>query len=129
MEDEGISKETPSIQKTVASRKYKGKRVIILGDSHARSCAANLKQKVDRNFQVIGYVKPSAETSEIVKSATSEIKELTKSDVIIVLGGTNDIGRNNAYKGIKTLTKFVQEYHHTNVILTSATHRHELPEW
>ena len=50
---------------------------------------------------MIGYVKPGAETAEIVKSATLETKELTKSDVIVVLGGTNYIGKNNAYKGIK----------------------------
>ena len=121
LKDKGISNGTPSIKKTAESREYKIKRVVILGDSHARNCAANLKQKVGSKYPVIGYVKPGAETAEIVKSAASEIKGLTKSDVIVVVGSTNDIGKNNAYKGIKNLKSFVQECQHTQ--------RHDLPEW
>ena len=57
-------------------------------------------------YEVIGYVNPGAETGEIIKSAKSKIKELSKSDFVVVIGGTNDIGKNIANKAIKNLTNF-----------------------
>jgi len=88
-----------------------------------------VKENLKHEYEVIGYVNPGAETGEIMKSAKSKIKELSKSDFVEVIGGTNDIGKNNANKTIKNLTNFVHECPHTNVIVTSATHRHDLSEW
>lgn len=48
------------------------------------------------NLEVQGFVKPGAGTGFLVKSATSDIMNLTKSDVLIFCGGANTFGKNNS---------------------------------
>ena len=103
-------------------------RVVVIGDSHARGCAENLKENLLECY-VTGYVKPGAQTDQIVKSAKSDIDGLTKNDVVVVLGGTNDIGKNNSKQGIRNLVSFAKECQHTNLIVMSASNRHDLVNW
>jgi hypothetical protein len=46
----------------------------------------------------------------------SDINRLTKRDVCIIWTGTQDIGKNEAEKGIRALKDFVNKPSHTNVI-------------
>jgi predicted AAA+ superfamily ATPase len=41
-------------------------------------------------------------------------------------GGSNDIARNHSVKGMKNILEFVLNANHTNVIIMSAPHRHNL---
>jgi predicted phosphodiesterase len=71
-------------------------KVLIISDSHTRNCAANVKTDIMDNLEVQGFVKPGAGTGFLVKSATSDIMNLTKSDVLIFCGGANTFGKNNS---------------------------------
>jgi hypothetical protein len=51
-----------------------------------------------------------------------------KSDVIVFCGDANDVGINNAKLALKCITNFIKENSHTNIILLSVTHRHDLME-
>lgn len=53
-------------------------KVLIIGDSHTRNCAANVKTDIMDNFEVQGFVKPGAGTYISVNSATSDSMHLTK---------------------------------------------------
>jgi hypothetical protein len=62
-----------------------------VGHSHARLCATKVKSEINGSFDVQGIVKPGARVGVLVNTANSDIANLTKSDVIILCGGSNDV--------------------------------------
>lgn len=50
---------------------------------------------------------------------------MTKKDVV-VWGGTKEVGRNEATKGLSQLNDFARENNHTNIIQISVPHRFDL---
>jgi len=71
-------------------------KVLIIGDSQNRNCAANGKPNIMDNFEVQGFVKPGVGTDVLVNSATSDIMKRTKSDFSIFCGGANTVAKNNS---------------------------------
>jgi len=53
-----------------------GHKVLIIGDSHARNCAANAKTDIRDNFEVWELVKPNAGTDILVNSVNNDITSL-----------------------------------------------------
>ena len=51
---------------------------------------------------------------------------LTENDVVVFWGGTNDVGKNNSKQGLQNISKFVNKCNHTNVIVMTVSHRHDL---
>jgi hypothetical protein len=49
-----------------------------------------------------------------------------KNDVVVVWGGTRDVGRNETTKGLQQIRHFVQSHKQTNVLVMSLQHRHDL---
>jgi hypothetical protein len=70
--------------------------VLIIGNSHTRNCAAKVKTDIMDYFKIQGFVKPGAGTDILVNSTTSNIMNLTKSDVLIFCGGANTVRKNNS---------------------------------
>ena len=102
--------ENQEIRKQPANTKGKDRRqqqVIVIGDSHTRGCAANLKLKT-RKYNITGYVKPGATTDHIVDT-TMDTENLTENDVVVFWGGTNDVGKNNSKQGLQNISKFVNK--------------------
>ena len=56
----------------------------------------------------------------------SDIKNLTKNDVVIFCGGANDVAKNNSETALKHIRNFLKSINHTNIILVSVPHRHDL---
>jgi len=52
--------------------------------------------------------------------------QLTKKDIVVLWGGSNDIARNNSLEGLKHILELFINANHTNVILLTAPHRHDL---
>jgi lysophospholipase L1-like esterase len=104
-------------------------KLIIIGDSHARGLSSRLKGSLTDDFQVIGYVKPGAAIVTLISSAKRDIANLNKNDVIVFCGGARDISNNNTQNGLRHLMNFVKETKHTNIILISVPHRHDLLYW
>jgi hypothetical protein len=106
--------------------KKKQHKVIIVGDSHARRGAAEVKHLLNNDFEVQGIVK-SGSGMELIKETTrAEINQLTSDDIVVVWGGSNDIARNNSNKGIKNMLECVMIANNTNVIVMSAPPRYDL---
>jgi hypothetical protein len=105
------------------------KKLIIIGDSHARGLSSTLKGSLTDDFQVIGYVKPGAAIETLISSTKRDIANLNKNDVIVFCGGARDISNNNTQNGLRYLINFVKETKHTNIILISVPHRHDLVYW
>jgi RNase P/RNase MRP subunit p30 len=100
--------------------------MVILGDSHTRGCAAEVKQLLNNKFEVLGLVNSGSGMEFIKDTARVKLHQLKKNDVVVVWGGSNDIARNNSIKGMKNILEFVLNANHTNVIIMSAPHRHDL---
>ena len=109
-----------------SARHIKGRKIIVIGDSHAKGCAANIKHILGNTDEVTGYVSPGAKLENITTKASKEITELTKKDTVVIWGGTNDIAKNESEKGLLHLSKFVELYKNTNVTIVSAPRRHDL---
>ncbi|PSN52908.1 hypothetical protein C0J52_02985 [Blattella germanica] len=82
--------------------------VLVLGDSHARNCAINIKDNLTTNYEVSGIVKPGA------KDITDE-HNLEENDTIVLWTGTNDISKNAGACGLKYITKFVAENYKSKI--------------
>jgi len=74
-------------------------------------------------------VKPGVNINTLMSTVNEDIKPLTYSDTIVVLGGMEDVSKNNAYDGLQHLSNFVKSNTHTNIILTTVPHRHDIPDW
>jgi hypothetical protein len=107
-------------------RKY---QIVILGDSHTRGSANKVKYYLNENFEVISFVKPGSANGTLTSFVKGTFEKLTKNDVIVFWGVTNDISKSNTKEGLKHVLNFVMNNKHTNIILISTPHRHDLAEW
>ena len=101
-------------------------KVLIVGDSHARGCAAEVKLKLNSEYEVIGFVNPGLTMKAIKGSVKEKINQLTKEDIVVLWGGSNDVAKNNSMLGVEHIRDIVISATHTNVIQLSAPHRHDL---
>ena len=81
---------------------------------------------INHNTEVQGIVKPGADMETIVGTSIKSVKKLTKKDTVVVWGGTRDIGKNEAAKGLHQLKNFVEQNNQTNFIVIGAPHRYDL---
>jgi hypothetical protein len=61
----------------------------------------------------------------ITNTAKKEIATLTRDDVIVMWGGTNDRGKNESSKGLSHISSFVKNRGHTNIVIMNAPQRHD----
>jgi len=110
--------------RTTKQPNKKRNKIVILGDSHARGCASEVQHHLDNTFEIQGTVKPGANLDGIVTPLTTS--HLTKKDIVVLCGGTREIGRNESKKALQQIRNFVQNHNQTNVIVVSAPYRHDL---
>ena len=79
---------------------------MILGDSHARRCAAEVKHLLSTDFEVLGSINTGAGMKTIKDTASAKIQQLTMEDVLVLWGGSNDIAMNNSLVGLKYIQNF-----------------------
>jgi predicted nucleic acid-binding Zn-ribbon protein len=101
-------------------------RIVILGDSHVKGMATELKHSLNDDFEAIGIAKPGSMLVNITKSTCSDIKTLKKTDVCVIWGGTNDIGKNDTSTGVSAMYDLVKLLKNTNVIVINVPNRHDL---
>ena len=99
-------------------------KVLIIGDSHTRLCAINIKSEIKVNYNVQGLVKLGAGAGAgiLVNTANSDITNLTKNYVV----SANNIAKNNSKTALKHCKNFVKSNNHTNIILVNVPHRFDL---
>jgi hypothetical protein len=88
---------------------------MIFGDSHARGLSSNLKNNLDDNYSLCGFVKPGVNIATQISSMIVDINLLTKNDLIIFCGGSNDVSKNNSQEGLKHPVNFVQSNNPINI--------------
>jgi hypothetical protein len=77
-------KETTS--KGVIGTQTQKKQVIVIGDSHARGCAAELSASLGNSFEVMGTIMPGSGLSHITGLASRETSQLQRHEFVIICG-------------------------------------------
>jgi len=120
------SKKPKTATRTKKSVRKRSHKVLIIGDSHTRGCASEVKLRVKDECDVIGFSNPGSSMQAIKESAITKISHLTKEDFIVLWGGSIDVAKNNSATGIKQILDLAINATHTNVIQLSVPHRHDL---
>jgi len=76
------------VQRAKNQNVEKKHNLIVIGDSHARGCTAEIKLNLDEGFEVQRFVTPGTGVSTITVSAKIDIQHLSKQDVVAVWGGS-----------------------------------------
>jgi len=112
----------------IGEKKRKKKKIIVIGDSHARGCAREIANCLGKEFEVSGTVMPGAGLAHITTLAQEEIPSLTPHDAVVIWGGSNDINKNEASRCFKHLQNFINHTSNTNILTLAAPHRHNLQQ-
>jgi hypothetical protein len=75
--------------------------VLILGDSHARGCASEVKHQLNKEHEVFGFINPGSGMKYIKESAKMKMAQLTRQGIVVLWGSSNDVARNNSVVGMK----------------------------
>ena len=120
----GASQPAVSAKKTAQKHK-----ILIIGDSHARSSAANLKSSLNETFEVMGSVMPGSRLEHITNLARNDLSHMNRNDFVVVWGGTNGISKNESNSDLKYLRSFALRNKHINIIAVAPPHRYDLPDF
>jgi RNase H-fold protein (predicted Holliday junction resolvase) len=71
-------------------------------------------------------MQPGANSQMIVNTSTKIMGKLTKKDLVVVWGGTRDVGRNETEKGLHQIRNFEENHKQTNVLVMSVPCRYDL---
>jgi hypothetical protein len=63
------------------------RKIIILGDSHARGCAAKVSHLLNNDFEVLRFVNPGSGMKYIKEMSRMKLQQLSKEDIVILWGG------------------------------------------
>jgi hypothetical protein len=105
----------------------KKRKVVIIGDNHARGCATEVSNNLGKTLEVSGIVMPGCRLEAITQLAKREIYNLTKEGVVVVWGGANDISKNESTVRLRHIKNFVVNWKHMNIVIINSSHRHDLP--
>jgi len=101
-------------------------KVLILGYSHARGCASEVKLQLNNEYNVYGFINPGSGMKDIKESAKMKMAQLRREDIVVLWGSSNYVARNNSVVGIKHILDLLIQSSHANVILLSVPHRYDL---
>jgi hypothetical protein len=98
---------------------------VILGDSHTRSLAGRLRDNLSDKFEIMGYTKPNSNTAALLSNTKQDTVNLTYKDVLIFMGGTNDIITNNSNNGLQYISQFMNNNTPTNIVMLTIPHHYD----
>jgi hypothetical protein len=83
------------------------RKIVIIGDNHARGIAAETSSCLGKDFEVNGTVMPGARLENITNLSDKEMSTLGNKDAVVIWGGANAISKNEVNNGLKHLKKNV----------------------
>jgi hypothetical protein len=116
----------PSANKKKHKKEHK---VVLLDDSHVKGLATRLNDILKTNFEVTGYAKPNTKVKTLINPVPAYVSKLTNKDVIIFMGGSNDIDDNCIERSLSDTQQFVTKIGHTNIIMGEIPKRYDTNEF
>jgi hypothetical protein len=86
-------------------------KIMVLGDSHARGCATEVNHLLKNSFEVPGFVNPGSRMKYMKNTSKVKLQQLTKNDVVVLCGGSNDIVKNNSTVGMRHLLRICNKHY------------------
>jgi hypothetical protein len=110
------------------NKKHQARRpgIVILGDSHACRFAGELLCQSNHHLNTTGYVKLNIGLTELLNTAKNDSSKLTRTDTIIMIGGSNDIDKSVHGKNLTSIVNFLDGTQNTNVILVEVPVRYNI---
>jgi len=59
-----------------------------------------MKHNLNDNYRSSGFERLGANIDTLISSMTEDIKHLMNNDIIVFLGGANDVNKNNSQDGL-----------------------------
>jgi lysophospholipase L1-like esterase len=99
--------------------------VRVVSGSHLKCSALRINGYLSSEYDVTSYVKTGAGVKQVVNTMESELQCLSKNDIIILCGGTNDIDNHSIKKKEIALEilNFIRNYSNMNIILVMLPYR------
>ena len=94
-------------------------RIILLGDSHLRGYARSLQSIVNKDYDILGIVKPGSCSNELKESITEGLAQCSFNDLILINTGTNDLELNGFMTTFQNIGNFLVHNNHSNILLMS----------
>jgi hypothetical protein len=116
----------PTMKKNNKKHQDRRLRIVILGDSHACEVAGELLHQSNYHLNTTGYVKPKAGLTELLNTAKNDLSKLTRTDIIILIGRSNDIDKSVHGKNLTSIVNFLDSTQNTNVILVEVLVRYKI---
>ena len=113
-------------EKNKSTKLSEKSKILIIGDSHVRGLSSELRCKLGDNYEIMGIVKPNADTNQLKSTASEEVNKLTQKDIMIYCGGANDMSKNNAGSGLHQEIKYLRSIQFTNIVVITVPHRYDL---
>lgn len=80
------------------SEKPSGKRqLLLLADSHGRELKDGLVERLPSSFEIQMEFVPNGKLKQIVLALKRGVESLRSDDLVIILGGTNDVYQDSPY--------------------------------
>ena len=115
-------KPTPSLPPKVP--KDERQKIRILGDSHVRGCSALIEAKVPSQISVSASFVPGAPAPTFVALAKEAAKELLRDDVLVLVGGSNDVELESYVPSLKEALQVIDQ----QVFVTEIPPRFDVPD-
>jgi hypothetical protein len=103
----------------------KKRKVVSIGDSH-RGCSEKISTLLGDLYSVIGITKPNTNLKAIILPSNFQTEKYSMSDVIVICGGTMDVGRNETKTCLWHLTHFVKRTNNTHIFILDVPHHFDL---
>lgn len=95
------------------------RKVTLVSGNHGKDLANILTRYLDAEFSVFSIIKPDASNNELVETAFSLSKDLTKNDFMVFWPNVNSSQLSN---------NLMYRLKHTNVMILTSPSRYDLPE-
>lgn len=113
----------------------KSHRLTVVSDSQGRDLSKFIGNEDQGKYNIYGLCQPGAPLEPIIKSVTrsADFATLSKSDCVVVIGGTNNISQqacSNKDMFLSSFTKYIERqlsvFKHTNLLLATIPYRYDL---
>jgi len=101
-------------------------KIVLIGDSHIRGYANSLKPILNSDYDLYCVVKPGSGSSELTRTASEVIKNLSHDDLVVVCSGTNDYDLNKFSSTFSNIKNYINNNNDTNILLTHVPFRYDL---
>jgi hypothetical protein len=100
-------------------------KVLIYGDSHSQGLSSSLKDKLSDAFDVSGYAKPNWNIQSLLSNENQEIVNLTNKDVLVFIGGSNNINDDTPAREQWHISQFINRNIQTNIVLLTIPYHYD----